>query len=102
MNYHLKDYAEFSEYEGGKCGVLVSCPNCGLKGAAYFDNMIGGDNVKFRESFLYKTRWARTGETLETLTLSPSFLMIGHYHSWIRNGMLCVDSAFSCKADSQT
>ena len=34
------------------------------------------------------TLWTRTGETFETLTLSPSIHAVGHWHGFIRNGEL--------------
>ena len=93
MNYPLKDLAKFSEYEGKHVGILVDCPNCGATGAAYFDTPIEGGSMPEWA----RVQWKRTGETLETLSLTPSFAMIGHYHSWITNGELRVDSEFSCK-----
>jgi hypothetical protein len=101
VNYPLKDYAKFTgpyysgepagKHRDAKIGIHVECPNCGARGAAYFKNPIGATAPFGR------VQWDRTGETLETLTLSPSLKMIGHFHSWIRNGQLCVDSAFECK-----
>lgn len=93
MDYSLKDFAQFSEDENGnKIGLYVRCPNCDALGAAYFDQPIGpGVMPEYA-----RVKWQRTGDTLETISLNPSFLMIGHYHSWIRNGQLCVDSPFSC------
>lgn len=92
-DYPLKDLAEFTEYDGHKgVGVLVKCPNCGAAGAAYFANPLDGS----APPPYARVQWQRTGDTLETLSLTPSFLMIDHYHSWIRNGMLCVDSPFTC------
>jgi hypothetical protein len=59
---------------------------------AFFTNPIGGGSP-------VKTigTWIRFGETLETISLTPSFLAIDHYHSWIKNGELQVDSPFSCE-----
>jgi hypothetical protein len=92
MDYPLAPLAEFIDGPQGRtnCGVMIDCPNCGMSGAAWFKNPIDGGPP------VHPVQWDRTGETLETLTLNPSFQMIGHYHSWIRNGMLCVDSEFSC------
>jgi hypothetical protein len=90
-DYPLSTLAYFTEYEGRKgVGIIVRCPNCGAGGAAYFANPLdGGSPPPYA-----RVQWQRTGDTLETLSLSPSFLMIDHYHSWIRNGMLSVDSPF--------
>jgi hypothetical protein len=93
MNYPLAKFAEFFEFEGRRVGLLVTCPNCGALGSAYFESPIGGGSMPQWA----RVKWQRSGDTLEAMSLTPSFLMIGHYHSWIRNGQLCVDSEFSCK-----
>lgn len=36
----------------------------------------------------WKTYWQRTGDTFETLTLSPSIHAVGHWHGWLRNGVV--------------
>lgn len=91
MNYPLKDLAEFTTYEGQNEGLIIRCPNCGVAGG-----------VHFKES-LYAAKypspvWERTGDTLETMSLHPSVRFIGHFHSWVKNGELQVDSAFECEA----
>jgi hypothetical protein len=90
MDYPLKDFAVFAEHNGAKIGLLIKCPNCGMRMSAWFKVPIGGGEPMDR------VQWDRTGDTLENITLHPSFGATGHYHSWIRNGMLCVDSAFEC------
>jgi hypothetical protein len=93
MNYPLKVAAEFWTFEGRKVGLAIRCPNCGSQHMAFFQNPIGGGApVKTLGT------WARFGETLETISLTPSFLAIDHYHSWIKNGELRVDSPFTCVA----
>ena len=32
--------------------------------------------------------WEMTGTSFETLTLSPSVHLVGHWHGWIREGMV--------------
>jgi hypothetical protein len=93
MNYPLAQLARFTEYEGAKIGLQIDCPNCGVPGGVYFENTIGGPRPEWA-----KVLWKRTGEAIETMTLHPSVLMHGHFHSWVKNGQLCVDSAFSCKS----
>jgi len=90
-DYPLATVACFTEHEGRKgIGIMVRCPNCHAAGAAYFANPLdGGPPAPYAN-----VQWQRSGDTLETLSLNPSFLMIDHYHSWIRNGMLSVDSPF--------
>jgi hypothetical protein len=92
MNYPLAELGEFLVYDGGrKLGVAIRCPHCGMRFSAWFKNPIGGGEPGGR------VQWDRTGETLETLSLSPSFMFFGHCHSWIRDGQVCVDSQFSCQ-----
>jgi hypothetical protein len=105
-DYPLKDLAKFSLWGGGvvpeqlvECGLLIKCPNCGVLGSVFFRKVIGGDPAlsdRFQKAFTDKPMWDRTGETLETISLTPSVMMRGHFHSWIKNGQLCVDSPFSC------
>lgn len=99
-DYPLKDLARFTEYKGAKCGLLIDCPNCGIPGGVYFRNPIG-DGAEFLKVFAGRPLWDRTGETLETMSLSPSVLMYDHFHSWIRDGKLCVDSLFSCRPKAE-
>jgi hypothetical protein len=94
MNYPLKELARFSEYEGAKVGLLIDCPNCGVAGGVFFENAIGGPTYPHSQ-----TKWKRTGDDLEAMSLTPSVLMHGHFHSWVRNGQLCVDSPFSCSKE---
>jgi hypothetical protein len=95
MNYPLSEVGELQTFGDPPVaeGVLIRCPNCGAAHGAWFKNPIGDETP----TFIHKVTWQRTGETLETLTLHPSFLAIGCYHSWIRDGQLCVDSPFTCK-----
>jgi hypothetical protein len=99
-NYPLKEVAEFSTYEGGKCGLMIRCPNCGMLGSVFFSKVIDGDTEAFLRFFPGKPLWERTGETLETISLTPSVAMIGHFHSWVKNGVLVVDSEFACQKQS--
>lgn len=90
-DYPLKELgAEFTESQAGeRIGMLIPCPNCGMRGGVYFEG------TKWRNENP-GTSWAWTGGTLETITLHPSVKMFGHFHSWVRGGMLCVDSPFEC------
>ena len=106
-DYPLKDSATFSEWGGGvipeqivKCGLLIHCPNCGVLGATLFKNPIPDDDLalveRFQKAFAGTPMWDRTGDSLETISLTPSVMMREHFHSWVRNGTLCVDSSFLC------
>ena len=88
-DYPLRDLATFTEYEGERTGMLIDCPNCGVAGGVMFEG------TRYREKYPGVT-WKRTGDDLDTITLHPSVRMHGHFHSWVRNGKLCVDSPFSC------
>jgi hypothetical protein len=91
MNYPLAELGEFLSYDKGrKLGIMIRCPNCKMAFSAWFKNPIGGGEPGGR------VQWDRTGETLETLSLNPSFMFVGHCHSWIKNGQVCVDSPFTC------
>lgn len=94
MNYPLRQLGMFFSTRDSRVidGVYINCPNCGAVHAACFANPIGGT----KPCAWARVTWNRTGETLETLSLSPSFMAVGHYHSWVRDGQLQVDSAFSC------
>lgn len=91
MNYPLKDLAQFSMYEGEREGMIIRCPNCGVPGSVHFKES------RYAAGNQHPT-WLRTGETLETISLTPSVRFIGHFHSWVKNGELQVDSAFECVA----
>jgi hypothetical protein len=92
MNYKLSQMAEFLTYGEVIEGVRINCPNCRTPHAAWFKNPIGASE----SSMTGRPLWDRTGDTLESLTLHPSFQAFGCYHSWIKNGELQIDSAFSC------
>jgi len=96
LNYPLKSVATFFCERDSRImeGIHVRCPNCRALHAAYFKNPIGADKAV---SPWATVTWQRVGDTLETLTLSPSFMAVGHYHSFVRDGELQVDSAFGCK-----
>jgi Family of unknown function (DUF6527) len=95
-DYPLKDFATFTEYAGRRVGLLIRCPNCGVACSVWFRVPIGGgENPFVKES--KRPLWDRTGDDLETVTLHPSLKMFDHFHSWIRNGKLEVDSPFECK-----
>jgi len=91
LNYPLKDLGKFSEYDGEREGIIFRCPNCGVYGGVHFLDS------KYAAKYPSPV-WARSGDTLETISLTPSVRMIGHFHSWITSGELRVDSAFECGA----
>lgn len=73
-----------------KIGMIIPCPNCGMLGGVQFAG------TEYQKRNPKGPFWTRTGDTLETISLAPSVRMVGHFHSWVRNGKLCVDSAFDC------
>lgn len=71
-------------------GLSFDCPcGCGTRGYIDFENPLdGGPPHDTRPSL---PRWQRTGETLETLTLTPSILRSQErggcgWHGFITNG----------------
>ena len=73
-----------------RMGVSFDCPKCerqyNHRLAVYFTNPLDGGPKVWRygvEEFL----WNRSGDTFETLTLSPSINWLeGHWHGFIKNG----------------
>lgn len=69
-------------------GVSFECPcGCDQRCAVLFETALDGQPVPPQYS---PTRWQRTGDTFETLTLSPSLhRVVGcvtRWHGWIRSG----------------
>ena len=67
-------------------GIGCNCPcGCDVPFFVHFANPLdGGPPVQTNAP-----KWQRTGETFETLTLSPSVQRVGgcEYHGWLRNGV---------------
>lgn len=69
-------------------GVMISydCPcgeACGFTRVVLaLKNPLEGEPLKNRKL------WTRSGEDFATLTLSPSVHAVGHWHGWVRNGMV--------------
>ena len=87
--------AVFTEHEGERIGLNFDCPNCGTLGGVAFEG------TQYQKKYPQSAFWTRTGDTLETISLVPSLMRHGHFHSWIRNGKLCVDSIFFCEAKAK-
>jgi hypothetical protein len=71
----------------GAVALMLPCP-CGCRTdlTIPFENPIDAEPVDW-----LKTRWRRTGETLDTLTLHPSVNALPTdgckgWHGWIKNG----------------
>lgn len=73
-------------------GVIFDCPcladDCawGGKIAISFSNPLDGGAPYSTHSA--ERHWQRTGETFETMTLSPSIHAVGHWHGWLKDGVL--------------
>lgn len=63
--------------DGEVYGVLFDCP-CGA-----CSKKVG---VTFQP--VQPTGWDRSGDTFETLTVSPSLLLRGHWHGWLKDGLV--------------
>jgi hypothetical protein len=71
-------------------GVSFMCPCCrDIHLAVWFANPIDG-GPPAHSDIDPKPRWVRTGETFETLTVTPSIdaSQSGHWHGYIRSGEL--------------
>jgi hypothetical protein len=85
--------------DGRYMGVLFECPihSDGCYVGVPFSNPVGGGEPE--PMHVNKTLWQRTGEGLDTLTLSPSIKVLGgadgcEWHGFIRAGRFetCPDS----------
>lgn len=81
-------------YEAGRSGMglMFLCPHCALSArrqylGVWFANPVDG-GAPAPPAALPLPRWRRTGETFETLTLTPSIDVsaAGHWHGFITNG----------------
>ena len=65
--------------------ILFDCP-CGCDSTVHLtiSNPLGGAEP-FKDEH---DKWERTGETFETLSLTPSFHRVGNcgYHGWVTKG----------------
>jgi hypothetical protein len=94
MKYPLKQVAHFVDGDGGRrLGLRITCPNCGTEFTLWFRNPIGGGSPTPATE-----RYYRTGESMRTLSLSPSFDAIGHFHSTISDGEFEIDTPFACES----
>jgi len=93
--------AELNAPEGTKQGVGFLCPHCRqIRLAIFFDPPIDGPTPEIKsvlrsqgeghlaDHHLGRILWKRTGDTFETLSLSPSVdaSAFGHWHGFITNG----------------
>lgn len=72
-------------------GLAFDCPcGCGTRAYVSFTNPMDGKPPPHRARA--EPRWDRTGDTFETLTLSPSILRSGPdscgWHGYITNGAI--------------
>lgn len=81
-------------------GIAFSCPHCKeIRLAVFFANPIDGGAAWTGKAHLAETHgledhhvgvilWQRTGETFETISLTPSIdtSHFGHWHGYVTNG----------------
>jgi hypothetical protein len=76
-------------------GITFRCPHCPpdtvvVLGVAFANPVDGGepatDPLGPNDIIAVRPHWNRTGDTFETLTLTPSILFHGHWHGFITNG----------------
>lgn len=89
LNPRLVDVTPEGVTKAGTQAVFFDCPcRSGHRLLISFDRAIGGGPAAVGHA------WARTGETLDDLTLSPSLLVRGGpdgaecWHGWIREGQV--------------
>lgn len=63
-------------------GLRFSCPHCGQKLVVMFLNPIDGGYPDNSANY----KWARVGESFDTITLTPSIDVPDHWHGYINNG----------------
>ena len=72
-------------------GITFDCPcGCDVWGHVSFSNPLDGGAPRISPG---EPTWTRTGDTFETLTLSPSILRSKDkggcgWHGWIKNGVV--------------
>jgi hypothetical protein len=71
-------------------GVRFACPHCDKPLSVHFRNPIDPqsllENTSWQPGFGPGLQWERTGDTFETLTLTPSIDFKGHWHGHIISG----------------
>ena len=65
------------------CGRGPECEWGGTICIAFANPLDGGPVSRWG-----REKWQRTGDTFESLTLTPSIHAVGHWHGWLRNGVL--------------
>jgi hypothetical protein len=97
--YDLKSLGHFLEYKmneddiGIRCGLQVTCPGCGMWYSAWFVTPLTDE---WAIQYPRRPRWNATGDTIETLTLEPTFFFGGHCRAQIRDGKVIVETPFTC------
>lgn len=76
------------DQSGRRLGVMFLCPHCmdTHVGGFFANPPDGGPPAPPGVEPL--PRWHRTGDTFETLSLSPSVDAKGHWHGFLQNGLV--------------
>lgn len=85
------EFAIAAENDSRGVGLIFDCPcSCGVRRWIPFANPIGGGESITKQA---GGGWKRTGDSMDTLTLSPSILFRRSegssgcgWHGWIKNG----------------
>jgi hypothetical protein len=68
-------------------GITFKCPHCDARLAPAFSNPLdGGEPAPDPNNSKPRPHWKRSGDTFDTLTLSPSINYPGHWHGFIIDG----------------
>lgn len=83
-------HPEWLDGEAPRAALEFDCP-CGApprEGQAYPACGWGRVYIPIAGRSSHPVAWGVTGETFETLTLTPSIHAVGHWHGWLRDGVL--------------
>lgn len=79
----------WGHHSDAKFGITFKCPHCSKRLGVMFKNPIGETNQDALWAIpIASLKWDRKGETFESLSLSPSIDVKGHWHGYIRNGQV--------------
>lgn len=70
------------------CGAGDACPWGGRVWVPLSNPLDGGANPWGTSGHVPRAVWQCSGDTFETLTLTPSIHAVGHWHGFVTNGLV--------------